>query len=106
MEYLQANGGQEAAKVDKIDDPRLADFMNKHHPRWYELIEIHGSPIELVNSQKLSHQENIKSSSVNVVLISKFSGSEGKTFKKKLLPSMTVEKLKSLCCKLFKSDIL
>ena len=90
MEYLQANGAQEAAKVLNIEDSRLSEYMNKNHPRFYELIETHGSPIELVNSQKLSYQENIKSSSVSIVLISKMPDSTGKTFKKKLLPSMTV----------------
>lgn len=30
----------------------------------------------------------------------------GKTLKKKLLPTMVVENLKGLCCKLFKADML
>ena len=60
----------------------------------------------MLNSQQVDSEINIKNKLIAVKLISKIRESNNKTFKKKLLPSMTVEALKGLCCKLFKYDIL
>mmetsp|Transcript_34328 Transcript_34328/g.39669 ORF Transcript_34328/g.39669 Transcript_34328/m.39669 type:complete len:135 (-) Transcript_34328:9-413(-) len=105
MEFLRSHGGNEA-KVDSIEDSRLTEYMMKHHPRWYEIVEKYGSPIDIINYQKEEVVSNIKSTSVSVFLVSKLASCEGKVLKKKLLPSMTIDKLKSLCCKLFKADML
>jgi len=80
--------------------------MLKLHPRFYELVEKNTFSIESFNEQKEDRDTNIKSKVVEVKLISKIPKTEGKILKKKLLPTMTVESLKGLCCKLFKADML
>mmetsp|Transcript_28922 Transcript_28922/g.25586 ORF Transcript_28922/g.25586 Transcript_28922/m.25586 type:complete len:122 (+) Transcript_28922:947-1312(+) len=80
--------------------------MEKRHPRFYELVEKFRYNIDALNNQKVDADINIKSKIIPVILISKIEKTSGKILKKKLLPTMTVENLKGLCCKLFKSDIL
>lgn len=33
----------------ELENEGLARYMNDNHPRWYELVEIHGSPIDTVS---------------------------------------------------------
>lgn len=73
--------------------------MNEVHPRWYELVEIYGSPVEIVSLKK--EGTNIASTSAKIKLTS-----GTKTLEKKLLLSMTVKDLKSMCAKLFKIEVI
>jgi hypothetical protein len=74
--------------------------MIERHPRWYELVETHGSPLEIASLKK--EGTNIASTSTKVKLVS----AEGKTLEKKLLLSMTVKDLKAMCAKLFKIEVI
>jgi hypothetical protein len=74
--------------------------MNEKHPRWFELVETYGSPLDLVSLKK--EGTNIASTSAKI----KLSGPAGKILEKKLLLSMTVKDLKAMCGKLFKIDML
>ena len=80
--------------------------MTANHPRWYELVGIHGSPLELVNYKKDVMNSKISSNSAKVVLKSCVKATEGKQLEKKLLLSMTIEKLKSICQKWFSIEML
>lgn len=105
-EFIEHNGGYVTGKVTSLEDEKLSEYMNMHHPRFYELVEKFHFTIDSLNEQKDTKDVSIKSKVVEVKLISKIGKTEGKTLKKKLLPSMTVENLKGLCCKLFKADML
>jgi hypothetical protein len=96
-EYLQANNLQ--VRVE-LQDENLAKHMLEQHPRWYELVEVYGSPLDIVSLKK--EGTNIASTSAKLSLIS----SSGKTLEKKLLLSMTVKDLKAMCGKLFKVELL
>lgn len=73
--------------------------MNEVHPRWYELVEIYGSPLDIVSLKK--EGTNIASTSAKLKL-----EGNGKLLEKKLLLSMTVKDLKAMCVKLFKVEII
>lgn len=105
-DFLENNGGIEKAKVDNLEDPKLGEYMMAKHPRFYELVEQYSVTLESLNSQKEDTEAKMKNTLVKVKLISQLEANKGKTFKKKLLPSMVVENLKGLWCKLFKCDIL
>ena len=92
-------------KVDELDSPKLIEYMSIYHPRWYELVEMFGNPIEELNSIKIKAKD-IKSNSFKIVILSHLEASKGKKLKKKVLASMTVQTLKTLCSKLFKADSL
>lgn len=96
---------KEVGKAETLEDEKLLKYMMEKHPRWYELAEIYGSPIDELNSVK-QKGKSIKSNAMKVQIVSKLPDSEGKTLKKKLLEKMTVGQLKHLVCKLFKVDIL
>ena len=36
-------------KVDSLDDPDLQKYVNEFHPRFYQLAQMYGSPLDLVN---------------------------------------------------------
>ncbi|CAI2362333.1 unnamed protein product [Moneuplotes crassus] len=105
-DFLENHGGIEKAKVESLEDLTLGGYMTAKHPRFYELVEKFKVSLEHLNSQKEDKEKKMKNNLVSVKLISQLEHNEGKTFKKKLLPSMIVENLKGLCCKLFKVDIL
>lgn len=75
--------------------------MNENHPRFYELVEVYGSPVEIVSLKK--EGTNIASTSAKLKLVSEI---HGKILEKKLLLSMTVKDLRAMCGKLFKLEIL
>lgn len=87
-----------------MEDPGLAEFACTLHPRFYELVQKFGNPLEMVSAQK--EGTNISNSSAKVELVSEVDATAGKTLNKKLLLSMTVAQLKALCSKLFKADAL
>lgn len=93
-EYVQNVG-----KAVPLEDEDMVRHMNEHHPRWYELAETYGSPMDLVSLKK--EGTNIASTSAKIKLVG-----NGKTFEKKLLLSMTVKDLKSMCAKLFKIEYI
>lgn len=78
--------------------------MNSKHPRWFQLVEKFGSPLETVSNSK--EGTNISNSSAKVDLISEVPASLGKKLNKKLLMTMTVAQLKSVCSKLFAVEAL
>ena len=78
--------------------------MNVNHPRWYELVSKFGNPFEMI-SLKIE-KSNMNSTSAKVTLISEGSKTNGKTLSKKLLLTMTVAALKSMCSKLFKIEVI
>jgi hypothetical protein len=98
-EYLQANGF--TTKVELLDEA-LMKHMNDTHPRWYELVEVYGSPLEIGVTLK-KEGTNIASTSAKIKLIGV---ATGKCLEKKLLLTMTVKELKAMCAKLFKVEIL
>ena len=55
----------EIGKVDTLEDERLLSYMSDKHPRWYELVEKYGNPIEELNSNK-EVGKDIKSNSIKV----------------------------------------
>jgi len=85
----------------ELNDDALMQHMNEHHQRWYELVEIHGSPIDTVSLKQ--DAGNIASTSAKVTLSS---GVGGKALQKKLLLSMTVGGVKAMCAKLFKVEVI
>lgn len=85
-EFLRHHNLEE--KVEDLQDPRLQAYMNEEHPRWYELVETYGSPLEMVNLKK--EGGNIATTSAKVKLESKIPATAGKVLEKKLLLSMTV----------------
>lgn len=70
-------------KVESLDDPGLAQYMDEFHPRFYQLVHIYGSPLDMVNLKKQGN--NISQTSATLELIC---GDKVKT--KKLLLTMTV----------------
>ena len=78
--------------------------MNENHPRWYELVEVHGSPLDMVSLKQ--EGTNIASTSAKIKLVAKAGPTLGKTLEKKLLLSMTVGGLKAMCAKLFKIEVI
>ena len=98
-EYLQSKGL--TSKVE-LTDEALMKHMNETHPRWYELVEIYGSPLEIGVTLK-KEGTNIASTSAKIKLIGV---ATGKCLEKKLLLTMTVKELKAMCAKLFKIEIL
>jgi hypothetical protein len=50
-------------------EEKFANFMEANHPRFYELVEIYGSPVDLVDMKKVG--SNLTSMSAKVSLISK-----------------------------------
>lgn len=57
-EYLQklvVEKGDKAAKVDSLEDPDLAKYMDEHHPRFYQLVGTYGSPLDMVNLKKVGN---------------------------------------------------
>ena len=92
-------------KVTDLEDEKLLAYMNEHHPRWYELAEKFGNPIEEINSTKQKGKD-LKSNSMKVTILSSMPNTQGKTLNKKLLANMTVGQLKTLCSKLLKEEML
>lgn len=90
--YLTSN-----EPAESLDDKKLYDFMSKYHPRFYELFEKYNFSLQSMNEQRDMGHANIKSKVVEVKLISEVEATHGKTLKKKLLPTMTVENLKGIC---------
>jgi len=86
-----------------LEDERLAAFMFKDHPRFYQLAEIYGSPLDIV---KIDQKANLQSNSAKVSLVSEAPATQGKTLNKKILLSMTVAQLKAMCSKLFKIEVM
>ena len=77
-------------------------YMNEKHPRWYQLVEIYGSPLDIVSLKK--EGTNIASTSAKIKLVGVNAG--GKVLEKKLLLTMTVKDLKGMCAKLFKIEVI
>ena len=98
-EYLQANGF--TTRVE-LTDETLMKHMNETHPRWYELVEMYGSPLEIGVTLK-KEGTNIASTSAKIRLTGV---ATGKSLEKKLLLSMTVKELKAMCAKLFKVEVI
>mmetsp|Transcript_13288 Transcript_13288/g.22550 ORF Transcript_13288/g.22550 Transcript_13288/m.22550 type:complete len:149 (+) Transcript_13288:1336-1782(+) len=90
--------------VASLEDEGLMKYVEEHHPRFFELVGLYGSPIDLVNLK--SEGKNISQTSAQIELESFLEGSKGKVLKKKLLLSMTVNALKAMCSKLFKANML
>ena len=102
---LSEQSGNKEVKVDNIEDPEMAKYMEENHPRFYQLVGTYGSPLDMVNLKK--EGKNISQTSAKIEMINKQEGMENsKTFKKKLLLNMTVTDLKAMCSKLFKLNVL
>lgn len=43
---------EEDRTVMDIEDPEISKYMLENHPRFYQLVEMYGSPIEMVNLKK------------------------------------------------------
>ena len=90
--------------VKSLEDEYLSAYMAAEHPRFYQLAERFGSPLDMVST--LKEASNIASTSAKVTLISEAAATAGKTLSKKLLLSMPVSALKAMCSKLFKVEVL
>jgi hypothetical protein len=86
----------------ELTDEGLMKHMNENHPRFYELVEIYGTPLDIVSLKK--EGTNIASTSAKIKLVGVTAG--GKILEKKLLLSMTVKDLKGMCAKLFKIEVI
>ena len=75
---------EHVGSVESMEDPKLIDYMTNHHPWWFELTAIYGSPIEELNNNKQKGKD-IKSNSIQVTIVSMIEESKEKSFKKKLL---------------------
>ena len=78
--------------------------MDEFHPRFYQLVEMYGSPIEMVNLKK--EVKNIAQGAAKIEFIGECSTAEGKVITKKVLLTMTVSSLKAMCSKLFKVEVI
>lgn len=92
------------SQVLSLEDEGLRAYIQSEHPRWFQLAEKLGNPLETVSIQK--EGTNIGNSSAKVDLISEVPATLGKKLNKKLLMTMTVAQLKSLCSKLFGVEAL
>ena len=66
-EYIREN------KIEvklELNDDKLMRHMNDNHPRWYELAEIYGNPIDMVSLKQ--DGKNIASSSAKIKIMSEF----------------------------------
>ncbi|CDW74583.1 UNKNOWN [Stylonychia lemnae] len=88
----------------ELNDENLMKHMMENQPRWYELVEIYGNPIDMVSLKQ--DAKNIASTSAKIKLISQCTSTNGKTLEKKLITSMTVGALKAMCAKLFKIEVI
>ena len=95
-DYVQ---GKKLEQRVELTDETLMTYMNEVNPRWYELVETYGSPLDMISLKK--EGTNIASTSAKLFL-----AGPGKILAKKLLLSMTVKDLKSMCGKLFKIEAL
>eukprot|EP00826_Nyctotherus_ovalis_P006925 TRINITY_DN11691_c0_g1_i1.p1 TRINITY_DN11691_c0_g1~~TRINITY_DN11691_c0_g1_i1.p1 ORF type:complete len:563 (-),score=141.12 TRINITY_DN11691_c0_g1_i1:75-1763(-) len=107
--YERASVKEELKDASKLEEHMKAQFpekqyMEERHPRWFELIAKHGSPIEM-GVEKVA--QNIQTRGVELVIRSMCKGSVHKEpVTKKLPETMTVGALKGLCAKLFGVDVL
>ena len=99
-DYLQATGIQ---KVESEEDEAMAAYMQIHHPRFYDLVHVYGSPLNTVNLK--NEGTNIASSSAKIEFVNML-GDNGKNYTKKMLLTMTLTDLKGIVSKLFKMDVL
>lgn len=99
--FLEIKG---VKSLETIEDPELAAYVVANHPRFFALAAKYGSPVDIVSVT--NEGTNIASSSVKVTLESCCTKTLGKTLKKKLLTSMTIDALKSMCAMLFKENKL
>ena len=99
VEYIQSNKLEQRVE---LTDEGLMKHMIEKHPRWYQLVETYGSPLDIVSLKK--EGTNIASTSAKIKLIGVTAG--GKVLEKKLLLSMTVKDLKGMCPKLFKIEVI
>jgi hypothetical protein len=105
---------REILKVEKEEDRKVTDihdvdsdlskYMEEFHPRFYQLVQIYGSPVDLVNLKQ--EVKSISGGAAKIELISECSATNGKTMSKKLLLSMSVSALKAMCSKLFKVEVI
>jgi len=94
----------EDRKVESVEDEGLAAYVTEFHPRFYQLVHMYGSPLDMVNIKK--EATNIAATVAAMELISHMPATLDKVFKKKLLLTMTVTALKAMCSKLYKEDVL
>jgi arsenate reductase-like glutaredoxin family protein len=92
-------------KATSLEDEKLSAWMMENHPRWYELVETYGNPIEELNNIK-QKGKNIKANSISVKIQSKLPKYMDKVYRKKLLGNMLVGAVKTLCSKLFLTGVL
>lgn len=57
-------GATEELKFEELEDPRLQAYMHEHHPRWYQLVEIWGSPLGTV--KLVNEKHNIASTTARI----------------------------------------
>lgn len=50
-------------QATSLEDERLMAYMTENHPRWYELVEMYGNPIEELNANKAKGKD-IKANSI------------------------------------------
>ena len=91
-------------KVESLEDEGLVAYVTEFHPRFYQLVHMYGSPLDMVNIKK--EATNIAATAAKMELISYLPKTEGKVLEKKLLLTMTVTALKAMCSKMFKEDVL
>ena len=87
-------------EYSKLPTPEpLEAYMKKFHPRWSELISMHGSPVEMIR-QKVDVMKG--SMSINSLSFRFHTKTDlQKVVTKKIPLTLTVRALKGLCSKLF-----
>lgn len=98
-EFIKLNDNKQALGET---DQKLKHFMANVHPRWYELIDKFGSPIEMVSLKQDVAASKMQSNSASLIL----KCGDKKPLAKKLILSTTIATLKSICSKLFKVEVI
>ena len=95
---------EEDRVLTDVDNKEFQDYVNKFHPRFYQLIQIYGNPLEMISLKK--EAKNIAQSSAKCEFISETQATAGKIMTKKVLLNMSISNLKALCSKLFKVNVI
>lgn len=106
-EYLKQMKVEKEAdrKVMSLEDPDMAEYMLKVHPRFFDLAHMYDFTLDMVNLK--TEAKNMASQSAKIEMIHILpDGSTKKTLSRKLLVTMTVSALKAMISKLFKVETI
>lgn len=106
-EYLEQMQVEKEAdrKVTSLEDPAMAEFMLKNHPRFFDLAHAYDFSLDMVNLK--SEAKNMAASSAKIEMIHILAdGTVKKQLSRKLLITMSVSALKAMISKMFKVETI